>query len=51
MTLETRVGKATLNCVANELEEYIKTYTKNGRYEGKLHYLIKYVNVMEYMRK
>lgn len=49
--LEERVKNSTIFVLVDLLEEYIRTYTNNGRYEGKLNYLISYNNIMEYIKK
>jgi len=50
MNLETRVGYKTLNIINDALRDYIAAHTIDGRYEGRLDYLLKADKLNQYLR-
>jgi hypothetical protein len=50
-SMETRVGFLSMDTLRREIEEYITTFTVNGKYCGKLDYLTKHKIIVEYLNQ
>jgi len=47
---ETRVGYMAISMIAKETKDYILANTVDKHYVGDVEYLIKYNNMIEYLR-
>lgn len=48
--LEVRVGFRTISLLRDEIKEYLRAHTINGRYFGKLHYLQMLAQFNDYLK-
>jgi len=51
MNIDEIVGCRTISIICDELEKYIKLFTADGFYKGKLDYLLIYKMYVGYLRK
>jgi len=49
MTIDTRVGFMAVSVLKVICEDYIKAYTINGKYTGRLDVLNNYNNILKYL--
>ena len=51
MSLDWLVGKGALTVLREELREYIRVYTVDKKYVGRLDYLQKYVELCKVLKE